>query len=682
MSDAFKYPTSRKSDVIDEIHGVKVSDPYRWLEDLDSEETGKWIEEQNKVTFDFLENIPQRQAIRKRLTQLWDYEKFGVPHREGNRYFFSKNDGLQNQSVLYTANSLHDLPRVLLDPNQLSSDGTIALVGYSITDDGNFLAYGLSASGSDWMEWKVRDVTTGKDLPDILKWIKFSSAAWMKDGSGFFYSRFTEPVNAEAMDEALYFQKLYFHRLGSPQSDDQLIYERPDQREWHFYPSVTEDGNYLIVTISRGTDPRYAIYYRDLRIPDSELTELIGDFDAEYSFIGNVDHRFLFKTNFDAPRGRVIEINLLSPDRKFWKELIPQTADTIESASILNRQIVVTYVQDAHAAVKIFDLNGAFDYELQLPGTGTVGGFSGKQNDTETYFAFTSFATPTQIYRYDLVNKKSALLWAPKLNFNPDEYETTQIFYRSKDGTQVPMFINHKKGIERNGWNKTYLYGYGGFNISLTPAFSLAALVWMELGGVYAVANLRGGGEYGEEWHRAGTVLNKQNVFDDFIAAADWLIQNEYTKPESLAIGGGSNGGLLVAASMIQNPRLFGAVMPSVGVLDMLRFHKFTIGWAWIDDYGNPDNAEHFQALYKYSPLHNLKPANYPAVLLSTADHDDRVVPSHSFKFAAALQEVQRGDAPILIRIDVKAGHGVGKPTSKLIDEITDKWSFLMANLR
>lgn len=677
-----KYPTSRKSDVIDEIHGVKIPDPYRWLEDLDSEETRKWIEEQNKLTFEFLEKIPQREKIRERLTQLWDYEKFGVPHREGNRYFFSKNDGLQNQSVLYTADSLNDSRRVLLDPNQLSSDGTIALVGYSITDDGNLMAYGLSVSGSDWMEWKVRDVASGKDLSDVLKWIKFSSAAWMKDGSGFFYSRYPEPANAEAMDETLYFQKLYFHRIGTAQADDQLIYERPDQREWHFYPSVTEDGHYLIVTVSRGTDPRYSIYYRDLQIPDSKLTELIGGFDSEYSFIGNDDHRFWFKTNLNAPRGCVIQIDLQNPDRKFWKEIIPETADTLESANILNRQIVAAYLKHAHAAVKIYDLNGLFIYELQLPGTGTVGGFSGKQIDTETYFAFTSFATPTQIYRYDLVNKKSSLLWAPKLNFNSDEYETKQVFYKSKDGTQVPMFINHKKGIERNGLNKTYLYGYGGFNISLTPAFSLAALVWMESGGIYAVANLRGGGEYGEEWHRDGTVLNKQNVFDDFIAAAEWLIQNEYTSSESLAIGGGSNGGLLAVASMIQRPDLFGAVMPSVGVLDMLRFHKFTIGWAWIDDYGNPDNPEHFEAIYKYSPLHNLKPAKYPAVLLSTADHDDRVVPLHSFKFAAALQEVQHGEAPVLIRIDVKAGHGVGKPTSKLIDEITDKWAFLTANLR
>jgi prolyl oligopeptidase len=676
------YPASRKSDVIDEIHGTKVPDPYRWLEDLDSEETRKWIEEQNKVTFEFLEKIPDREKIRERLTQLWDYEKFGVPHREGNRYFFSKNDGLQNQSVLYTSDSLQDKPRVLLDPNQLSADGTIALVGYSISDDGNLMAYGLSASGSDWMEWKVRDVATGKDLPDVLKWIKFSSAAWKKDGSGFFYSRYPEPANVEAMDETLYFQKLYFHRLGTLQSDDELVYERPDEREWHFYPYVTEDGLYLIVTVSRGTDPRYAIYYRDLQIPDSKLTELIGGFDAEYSFIGNEQHRFWFKTNLNAPRGRVVEIDLQNPDRKSWKEIIPQSTDTLESAGILNHQIIATYLKDAHSAVKIFELDGRFVQDVQLPGTGTIGGFSGKQSDTETYFAFTSFATPTQIYRYDLLNKESSLLWAPKLNFNTHDYQTNQVFCRSKDGTQVPMFIVHKKGIERNGLNKTYLYGYGGFNISLTPAFSVSALVWMELGGVYAVANLRGGGEYGEEWHRAGTVQDKQNVFDDFISVAEWLIQNEYTRTESLAIGGGSNGGLLVAASMIQRPDLFGAVMPSVGVLDMLRFHKFTIGWAWIDDYGNPDNPEHFNTIYKYSPLHNLKPAKYPAVLLSTADHDDRVVPLHSFKFAAALQEVQRGIAPVLIRIDVKAGHGVGKPTSKLIDEITDKWSFLTATLR
>ncbi len=682
MTTALKYPKSRKSDVVDVIHGRPVPDPYRWLEELDSEETRAWIEEQNRLTFSFLDQIPERNKIRERLTQLWDYEKFGVPHREGNRYFFSKNDGLQNQNVLYTTDSLEEQPRVLLDPNELSPDGTVALVGYSVSDDGNLMAYGLSTAGSDWMEWKVRDVATGQDLLDVLKWIKFSSAAWTKDGSGFFYSRYAEPAPGATMEETLYFQKIYFHKLGTDQSEDVLVYGRPDEREWSFYTYVTEDGRYLIVTVSRGTDPRYAVYYLALQVEDSALAELIGGFDAEYSFIGNEGQRFWFKTNLDAPRGRVIEIDAKNPDHNLWKEVIPQSAETLESARILNRQIVASYLKDAHSAVRIFDLNGKFVRDLKLPGTGSVGGFSGKQNDTETYFAFTSFATPTQIYRCNLINGKSTLLWAPKVNFNPDDYVTTQVFYESKDGTKVPMFISHKKGLDRKGKNKTYLYGYGGFNISLTPAFSVAMLVWMELGGIYAVANLRGGGEYGEEWHRAGTLLKKQNVFDDFIAAAEWLIRYDYTRPEHLAIGGGSNGGLLVAASMIQRPDLFSAVMPSVAVLDMLRFHKFTIGWAWIDDYGNPDNPEQFPALYAYSPLHNLRAAEYPAVLLSTADHDDRVVPSHSFKFASALQEFQRGSAPVLIRIDVRAGHGAGKPTSKLIDEITDKWAFLMATLR
>jgi prolyl oligopeptidase len=544
------------------------------------------------------------------------------------------------------------------------------------------MAYGLSSAGSDWMEWKIRDVATRRDLPDLLKWVKFSSASWTKDGSGFFYSRYAEPAPDTAMEQTNYFQKLYFHKLGTAQTQDVLVFENPNEPEWGFSGYVTEDGSYLIITVSKGTDPRYAVYYADLQSQDWKVEKLLGDFDAEYSFMGNEGERFWFKTNLNAPRGRVIEIHLGNQERQQWREVIPETSDTLEYARILNRQILGSYFKDAHSAVRIFDLNGTFIRDLVLPGTGTVAGFSGRQTDEETFYAFTSYTSPVVIYRLDLNTGRSTVVWKPKLHFDPDQFETQQIFFNSKDGTRVPMFISHRKGITLEGNNRTYLYGYGGFNVSMTPAFSVAMLVWMEMGGVFAVANLRGGGEYGEDWHRAGTVHNKQNVFDDFIAAAEWLISNKYTKSSQLAIGGGSNGGLLVAASMIQRPDLFGAVMPSVGVMDMLRFHKFTIGWAWVDDYGNPDNAEHFRSLYAYSPLHNVKKGvNYPAVMLTTADHDDRVVPSHSFKFTAALQEANAGDSPILIRVDVKAGHGAGKPTSKLIDEITDKWAFLLSTL-
>jgi prolyl oligopeptidase len=676
MAASFKYPTTRQAYVVDNLHGTLVSDPYRWLEDLDSEETRAWIEQQNNLTFSFLEQIPEREKIRERLTKLWDYEKYGAPHREGNRYFFLKNNGLQNQSVLYTTKSLDQQPDVLLDPNQLSSDGTVALAGYAISDDGNFMAYGLSSAGSDWMEWKVRNVETGEDLSDVLKWIKFSSASWTRDGSGFFYSRYAEPAPGTAMEQTNYFQKLYFHKLGTPQSQDLLVYENPDEPEWGFSGYVTEDGRYLIITVSKGTDPRYAVYYVDLHEREWKVQKLIGTFDAEYSFMGNEGARFWFKTNLNAPRGRVIEVDVSVPSRVI--EVIPESTDTLEYARILNHQILGEYLKDAHSAVRIYELNGSFVRDLQLPGTGTVTGFSGRQTDEVTFYAFTSYTTPSIIYRLDLTTGKSLVLWKPNLLFNPDDFETKQVFYTSKDGTRIPMFISHRKGLVLDGKNRTYLYGYGGFNVSMTPAFSVAMLVWMEMGGIFAMANLRGGGEYGENWHHAGTVHNKQNVFDDFIAAAEWLIENKYTKTAGLAIGGGSNGGLLVTASMIQRPELFGAVIASVGVMDMLRFHKFTIGWAWTDDYGNPENAEHFKSLYAYSPLHNIKKGTaYPALMLATADHDDRVVPSHSYKFAAALQEAHAGESPILIRVDVRAGHGAGKPTTKLIHEISDKWAFL-----
>ncbi|MBD1935127.1 MULTISPECIES: prolyl oligopeptidase family serine peptidase [Cyanophyceae] len=679
------YPTSQKVDQVDDYHGTRVEDPYRWLEDPDSDETKAWVEAQNQVTFEYLNEITVREKIKQRLTQLWDYEKFSIPFKEGDRalrYFYFKNDGLQNQSVLYTLISLDAEPKVLLDPNKLSEDGTVALSGVSISEDAKLMAYGLSTSGSDWQEWKVRDIETGEDISDHLKWIKFSGASWTKDNQGFFYSRYDEPNKETKLEDVNYYQKLYYHQLGKPQSEDILIYHRPDQKEWGFSGGVTEDGRYLIVSVWLGTDPKNLIFYKDLANPNAEVVELINEFEANYSFIDNDGDVFWFRTDLDAPRGRVIAIDTKNPARSQWQEIIPQTDEVLESVGLLNNQFVVDYLKDAHTQVKIFDLNGAFVREVELPGIGSAGGFSGKRYDTETFYSFTSFTTPATIYHYDMVSGESTIFRQPKVDFNPADYETNQVFYSSKDGTQVPMFITHKKGLQLDGNNPTYLYGYGGFNVSLTPSFSVGSLIWLEMGGVYAIPNLRGGGEYGEEWHQAGTKLNKQNVFDDFITAAEWLISHKYTKPAKLAIGGGSNGGLLVGACLTQRPNLFGAALPAVGVMDMLRFHKFTIGWAWCSEYGSAENPDEFKALYAYSPLHNLKSeTSYPATMITTADHDDRVVPAHSFKFAAALQEAHAGKNPVLIRIETKAGHGAGKPTAKIIEEVADKWAFLVRSL-
>ncbi|EGJ35446.1 MULTISPECIES: prolyl oligopeptidase family serine peptidase [Moorena] len=681
-SQPLNYPKSRKADQVDDYHGTLVADPYRWLEDPDSEETKAWVEAQNQVTFGYLSEIPTRETLKQRITKLWNYEKYSTPFKKGDRYFYFKNDGLQNQSVLYTLTSLDAEPTLLLDPNSLSEDGTVALSGLAFSKDGKLLAYGLSRSGSDWQEWQVREVETGLDLSDQIKWVKFSGASWTDDNQGFFYSRFDEPNEATKLEDLNYYQKLYYHKLGTPQSEDSLIYERPDQKEWGFSGQVTEDGNYLIITVFLGTDPKNLVFYKNLQDPDSPVVELINEFDASYSFIGNDQSVFWFRTDLDAPRSRVIAIDTNHPAQAQWQEVIPQADETLEGVGLLNNQFVADYLKDAHSSIKIFDLDGSFVREVELPGIGSVGGFNGLRYDTETFYSYTSFTTPATIYRYDMVSGESTIFRQPQVDFNPDDYETKQVFYPSKDGTQVPMFITHKKGLPLDSNNPTYLYGYGGFNISITPNFSISNLVWMEMGGVYAVANLRGGGEYGEDWHQSGTKLNKQNVFDDFIGAAEWLIGAQYTSPQKLAIAGGSNGGLLVGACMTQRPDLFGAALPAVGVLDMLRFHKFTIGWAWCSDYGSPDNPEEFKALYAYSPLHNLKPGTaYPPTLITTADHDDRVVPAHSFKFAAALQEAHEGEQPVLIRIETKAGHGAGKPTSKIIEEIADKWAFLVRRL-
>ena len=676
------YPVTAKTNVVETLHGVRVEDPYRWLEDDNAPETKAWVEAQNRVTFGFLERIPERPALRQRLTQLWNFERYGLPFREGGRYFFTRNDGLQNQSVLYVAEALEAPPRVLLDPNTLSPDGTVALSGLAVSRDGRRLAYGVAVAGSDWQEWRVREVDTGTDLPDVVRWVKFSVASWARDGSGFYYSRYDEPTEAQKLTRVNYYHKLYFHRLGTPQSEDVLVYHRPDQKEWGFQGHVTEDGRYLVITVTQGTDPKNRVFYKDLAAPDAPVVELLNDFDASYNFVDNDGPVFWFHTDLDAPRGRVIAIDTRRPERAHWRELIPEAAETIQTVSTVHQQFFVNYLKDARTQVKVFDLAGRPVREVELPGLGTAGGFGGKRADTETFYSFTSFTTPTVIYRYDAATGASTVFRQPRVAFDPAQYETRQVFYTSRDGTRVPMFISHKKGLRLNGRNPTLLYGYGGFNISLTPAFSVANLVWMEMGGIYAQPNLRGGGEYGEAWHQAGTRLRKQNVFDDFIAAAEWLIAHRYTSRRHLAIAGGSNGGLLVGACLTQRPDLFAAALPAVGVLDMLRFHKFTIGWAWTSDYGSPDNPEEFRALLAYSPLHNLRPGvRYPATLITTADHDDRVVPAHSFKFAARLQECHAGGPPVLIRIETRAGHGAGKPTAKLIEEAADRLAFLVAVL-
>ncbi len=673
---SLNYPETQQVNQIDIYHGVEVADPYRWLEDPDSAETKAWVEDQNKVTFSYLSQITQREEIKTRLTQVWDYEKYGIPFKRGDRYFYYKNDGLQNQSVLYVLNSLDDEPRVLIDPNLLSEDGTVSLSGLAISKDGNLMAYALSYSGSDWKEWHVRNIETGEDLPDLIKWSKFSGASWTHDHQGFFYSRYDEPNEQTKHEDVNYYQKLFYHKIGTDQSQDILVYHRPDQKEWGFSGGVSEDGQYLIISVWLGTDPKNLLFYKNLTDPSAEVVELISEFKAQYSFIDNDGSVFWFETDLDAPRGRAIAIDITNGNQT---EIIPERAETLQGVSVLNHQFVASYLKDAHSLIKIFNLDGSWVRDMVLPGLGSAGGFDGDRADTETFYSFTSFTTPTTIYRYNMLTGESSVFRQPQVDFNPGDYESHQVFYHSKDGTRVPMFITHKKGIKLDGNNPTYLYGYGGFNISLTPSFSVSQLVWMEYGGILAIPNLRGGGEYGEEWHQAGTKLNKQNVFDDFMAAAEWLIANQYTCREKLAIGGGSNGGLLVAACLTQRPDLFAAVLPAVGVLDMLRFHKFTIGWAWCSDYGSPENPEEFKALYAYSPLHNLKPGtHYPATLITTADHDDRVVPAHSFKFAAGLQAAHAGEAPVLIRIETKAGHGADKPTTKIIEEVADKWAFLI----
>ena len=685
FASELKYPETRRMDHVDVYHGVKVADPYRWLETdvRESKEVAEWVASQNKVTFAYLESIPERDRIRQRLTELWNFEKYSSPFKRGGRYYFFKNDGLQNQDVLYAMDSLDGEPRVLIDPNTWSKDGTVALAGAAFSDNGTHVAYGVADSGSDWRTWRVMEIESGRVLEDELKWVKFSGVSWTKDSKGFFYGRYDAPTEGDQFQELNRNQKVYYHRVGTGQSDDVLVYKRPDQPDWGFDTTVTEDGRYLVLTVWKGTDDKYRVLYKDLSEPYGMPIDLIDNFENEYTFVGNDGSVFFFKTDLDAPRRRLIAIDLRRPQRKQWKEIIPQADETLTDVDFVANMFVAHYLKDAKTHIRIHAMDGTLVREVEFPGIGSARGFGGRRTDTETFYSFQSFATPPSIYRYDMITGKSTLLRQAQVKFNPDDYTVKQVFYTSKDGTRIPMFITQRKDIKLDGNAPTLLYGYGGFNIPLTPAFSISRLAWMEMGGIFAMPNLRGGGEYGEEWHRAGIKLKKQNVFDDFIAAAEWLIANGYTNSKRLAIQGGSNGGLLVGACLTQRPDLFGACLPAVGVMDMLRFHHFTAGRFWVDDYGSSDDPEEFKALYAYSPYHRIQDgAKYPATLLTTADTDDRVVPGHSFKFAARIQQAQAGPAPVLIRIETRAGHGAGKPTSKIIEEMADRWAFLVKNLQ
>jgi len=681
----FDYPETETVDQVDSYHGVDVADPYRWLEDdvRESEDVKRWVDAQNDVTFAYLDTIEEREFIEKRMTELWDYERYGIPAKEGGRYYYSYNDGLMNQNVIYTLPSLDAEPKLLLDPNTWSDDGTVALASYFASPDGRHVAYLIQDGGSDWRTAKVIDVESGETLADELEWLKFTGLAWAKDGSGFYYSRYPETSDEEKFQSLNMNQAVYFHELGSPQADDRLVYASPDNPEWGHSAEVSDDGEHLVITVWKGTDDRYQIIHQDLAAEDSAPEFLVEGWDHDYTFVGNVSDELYFRTNNDAPKNRLIAIDVEDPDPANWRQVIPETDDVLDGVSLVGGRIIADYMQDAQTVVKVFALDGEQTGTVNLPGIGTASGFNGTLDDPETFFVYTSFDTPTTVNRYNVETGEVTVFRQPDVDFDPADYVVEQVFYESKDGTRVPMFISHHVDVELDGDTPTMLYGYGGFNISMTPSFSITRLAWMEMGGVYAVANLRGGGEYGREWHQAGTKLQKQNVFDDFIAAGEYLVEAGYTNPDKLAIFGGSNGGLLVGAVTNQRPDLFGAAIPAVGVMDMLRFHKFTAGRFWVDDYGSADNSlEEFSALYAYSPYHNVEEgAEYPAVMITTADTDDRVVPGHSFKYAAALQKAQGGDAPVLIRIETRAGHGSGKPTEMVIEEYADRWAFLVENL-
>ena len=679
-----QYPVTEIIDHRDTYHGTEVLDPYRWLEDdvRESDSVKQWVDRQNEVTFAYLETIEEREPIRARLEELWNFERYGLPGKHGGRYFFSHNDGLQNQNVIYMQNTLEDEPQLLVDPNTWSDDGTIALAAHFPSPQGRYFAYTIQESGSDWRSAKVMDLERGEVLDDELEWLKYTEISWAADDSGFYYSRYPE-IEAEGKFQSLNKNHtVYLHRIGDDQQNDKLVYTTPEEPDWGYRAQVTDDGKYLVITVWKGTDDRYQIVYQDLQTDGAEPVMLIEGFDFDYTLAGSQGSELYFRTNNGAPRGKLIAIDIEHPEPNHWREIIPETQDVLDSASLLGGRVIGEYMQDAWSLVRIYDTDGIHLNTVDLPGIGSASGFSGRADDPETFFRYESYDTPSIINRLDVVTGEVTEFKTAKMDFDSDDYVVEQVFYKSKDGTRVPMFISHRKDVVADGSRPTMLFGYGGFNISMTPSFSITRLAWMEMGGIYAVANLRGGGEYGEEWHQAGTKLDKQNVFDDFIAAAEYLIEENYTNPDKLAIFGGSNGGLLVGAVTNQRPELFAAAIPAVGVMDMLRFHQFTAGRFWVDDYGSADNAEEFDALLAYSPYHNITAGTkYPAVLVTTADTDDRVVPGHSFKYAAAMQAAQTGDAPVLIRIETRAGHGAGIPTEKVIQSYADRWAFLVHNL-
>jgi prolyl oligopeptidase len=682
-SSGLQYPPAPKSGQVDDYHGTKISDTYRGLEDADSPATQKWVQQENELTFSWLAKISGRDAIRQQLTALWNYEKFRDLYKAGNHYFYSHNSGLQNQYVVYIMDSLTGPARELLDPNTYRKDGTAALSGESVSWDGKLFAYAVAQAGSDWQEWRVRDVATGKDLPDLIRWVKSDNVSWAGGDGGFYYARFPEPPADKVLTVAALDQKVYYHKLGDPQSADRLIYQRPEHPSWGLYPDLMEGSRYLMLYIYTGEVGKNLLSVLDTKTPNARPADIISRVEYQYDPIGMNGSLLYLKTNDSAPRGRVIAIDLSHPDRAHWSEIVPQKAETLDSAQMADGKLLLSYMKDAHSTATLATAAGKPVAEIEMPGLGTANWSSARLGDKEIFYYFAGYTIPPGSYRLDLETGRSTLIRQSKVAFDASAYETKQIFYTSKDKTRVPMFLSYRKGLKLDGQNPALLYGYGGFNIAETPVFNPAIAEWMSMGGIYASANLRGGSEYGEAWHEAGMRSKKQNVFDDFIAAGEWLIANKYTSTPKLAIYGGSNGGLLVGAVLNQRPDLFGAAMPAVGVMDMLRFHKFGFGTQWVGEYGSPDNPEDFKVLRAYSPLHNIKKGvNYPPTLITTSDHDDRVMPGHSLKYAATLQQAQEGPAPILIRIETRAGHGAGKPTSKQIEEWADRLAFLKNTLK
>ncbi|MFO8054224.1 MAG: prolyl oligopeptidase family serine peptidase [Bacteroidales bacterium] len=674
-----EYPKTKKVEVTDTLFGTVIPDPYRWLEHDTAADVKAWVEEQNEVTFSYLENISFRKELKERLTEIWNYPKYSAPSKKNKMYFFFKNDGLQNHSVLYMTDDPEKEGEILLDPNEFSEDGTVSLAGMGISDDGKYLAYSISRGGSDWNEIFVMDTETKELLDDHLEWVKFSGISW-KD-NGFFYSRYDKPEGS-ALSAKNEFHKVFYHEVGTPQSEDRLVYRNPQEPDRNYSASTTEDERFLVMYESAASQGN-ALHYKDLELETDNFHKLADGFEYQYRVVDHIEGKFIVRTNFEAPRYRLALIDPQNPNPENWEDIIPEQESVLEMATLAGNKLVVSYMEDAKSKAYVHEMDGTLQHEIELPGIGSLGSFNGKKDEGIAFYTFSSYNIPSTIYRYDINANESEIFRQSEIDFDSEQYETKQVFYKSKDGTQIPMFITHKKGIEMNSDNPVYLYGYGGFNVSLTPGFRMTMIPFLENGGIYAIPNLRGGGEYGKQWHEAGTRMNKQNVFDDFIAAAEYLIEKNYTQPEKIAIAGGSNGGLLVGACMAQRPDLFGVALPAVGVMDMLRYHKFTIGWHWAGDYGTAeDSVEMFQYLYNYSPVHTLRDSvNYPATLVTTADHDDRVVPAHSFKFIAALQEKHQGDNPVLIRIETKSGHGAGKPTDMIIEETADKFSFLFYNM-